>query len=83
MKVICINGVKKGEVPIVGANARDCDVIIEGTEYDTVWSGMVLSSPCYRLAGKPAKTYYRQSRFIPLSQIDERELALSREAVGA
>jgi len=75
MKVICIDGVKHGCVgKLHGIIARKDEEIYEGEIY-TVIKTIVFNKQgkSYLLAERPTTTFYDAKRFIPLSNIDERE----------
>jgi len=84
MKVICIRGINasakwKGSVDGRYYKGSNSDVIIEGEMYTVDLQETFFDQLYYRLSEKPLDARYRADRFIPLSDIDERELINERE----
>lgn len=81
MKVMCIKGAKQGQ-PSIGlfgpSTVKDGQQVYEG-EYYTVADSMNWDGLVYRLAERPNNCWYDANRFIPMSDIDETELAEQRE----
>jgi hypothetical protein len=73
MKVICIDGVKVGNIGILHQTiATDDEAIYEGEIYTVLKSTVVAGIAAYHLEEK-SHCVYRASRFAPLSDIDENE----------
>lgn len=78
MKVICIDGVKAGVTPFQGdvydGIASKDDEVYEGVSYTVFAEKIIFGEPAYQLEERPIKHWYKKSRFIPRSDIDETEL---------
>lgn len=83
MKVMCINGAKKGQKTLGGLPLPKRLEIYENQIYFVVGETEVFGNELYLLQGFPKNFGYRKSRFIPLSDIDEKELIKERELVNA
>jgi hypothetical protein len=84
MRVICVDGIKKGEkawdTPKV---CDDFDAIYEGEIYNVVREKVYDGHLCYFLQEKRNNAAYYSGLFMPLSEIDEKELVKERELVNA
>ena len=70
MKVICIDGVKEGNRGVLFGFSCDKSMeVYEGETYIVTEAGEECGIKYYRLQGKVPR--YKQSRFVPLSDIDE------------
>lgn len=83
MKVMCIEGVKKGMIAMNGKPVKNQDEIYEGEIYTVSWKTILLGESVYMLSERSPFFGYRERRFIPLSDIDETELIKERELVNA
>lgn len=72
MRVICINGVKKGD-PGTVAPACEEDEIYEGEEYTVVRERKVCGEIGYYLAERSPIVSYSSDRFIRIGDVDEVE----------
>lgn len=80
MKVICIDGVKFGEVGKLNSiPANQHDLIFEGEIYTVYRLVELAGRKCYTLVERPKNVHYLRERFAPLSDICETELAKQRE----
>lgn len=74
MKVICINGLKKGQTGLSGISARSVEVIYEGEAYNVINEETHFGHVYYFLDERPHGTGYNAKKFMPCSDIDELEL---------
>ena len=80
MKVLCIDGVKIGDLGNFfngGFCIADNEKLINEGEIYTVIDEEI--DGYFSLLEKPYYCYYRKKRFIPISNIDEKELIKERE----
>lgn len=74
MKVICIDGVKKGCIERMGKVAPAEAEVFEGETYTVVGEEQHSGNIYYELSERDAKYLYHKDRFAPLSSIDETEM---------
>jgi len=74
MKVICIHGVSKETKNIYGVPCASQDEIYEGNIYNKINEIEIYGKIFYILENMPIGNSYVESRFIPLSEIDELQL---------
>ena len=77
IKVICINGAKQGELTRFGKPLKKNQEIYEGEVYTVINE----NSRSYSLQERSDELWYKKTRFIPLSNIDETELIKEREVL--
>lgn len=81
MRLICIKGLKAGEKkdqPGVGDPlVQPGEALIEGEPYNAIWTRTVDGYKYYLLAGRTT-VLYGFERFLPCSDIDEREILAAR-----
>lgn len=74
MKVICIDGVKKGTMPYDTCNpASHFDEVYEGEIYTVTKQKEFYGHLCYFLAERRPNAAYYYGIFAPISNIDEKE----------
>ena len=75
MKVICIDGVKRGTMPYdTEIPASIADEVYEGEVYAVVKEKEYYGNLCYFLAERRRNAAYYAGIFIPLSNINENEI---------
>lgn len=79
MKVICINGVRLGELSkIFNIPASVAELIYEGEIYTVTDTQTTRFGTGYILEERSPNMLYNAKRFVPLSTIDETELIKER-----
>lgn len=81
MKVICIDGIKLGDIGFMSGDKSPatCDKeeeIFEGESYTVSNTRTFYGKRYFLLKEKPFTTRYNERRFMPLSNINEEELAV-------